>query len=157
MSIVGCPAVYYFKHNDVADLERVLRGVVEAGRGRPLTRRFIVTEGVSHTRGSVAPLRAMHALKQKYKFRMIVDETLSFGVCGPRGRGACEAAGLAPEDVEIITGAPAARLLACMQRPLAAASAPHAGVLHRHRPFRAALAVVQTPAGHLSAARSAAG
>lgn len=87
------------------DLERVLRHVVDSGRSMPLTRRFIVCEGVSHTRGTIAPLRHIHRLKTQYKFRLVVDESLSFGVCGERGRGACEAAGLAPADVEIITGA----------------------------------------------------
>ena len=97
--------VHFFKHNDMQDLERVLRHVVDSGRSMPLTRRFIVCEGISHTRGTIAPLRHIYNLKTQYKFRLVVDESLSFGVCGERGRGACEAAGLAPSDVEIITGA----------------------------------------------------
>jgi 7-keto-8-aminopelargonate synthetase-like enzyme len=88
------------------DLERVLKRIVHSGRSMPLTRRFIVCEGISQTRGSIAPLRQIHNLKTKYKFRLVVDESLSFGVCGASGRGACEAAGLAPDDVEIITGVP---------------------------------------------------
>lgn len=100
-----CCAVHYFKHNDMQDLERVLRRIVDSGRSMPLTRRFIVCEGISHTRGSIAPLRHIYHLKTKYKFRLVVDESLSFGVCGETGRGACEAAGLKPADVEIITGA----------------------------------------------------
>lgn len=88
----------------MADLEAALQRVVVAGRKKPLNRRFIVVEGVSTHRGDVAPLAAIAALKRRYKFRLAVDETLSFGVLGRNGRGAAEAAGLAPGDVEIITG-----------------------------------------------------
>lgn len=97
-------AVVTFRRNDMAHLEAVLQRVVVAGRKKPLNRRFIVVEGVSVHRGDVAPLAEIAALKRQYKFRLAVDETLSFGVLGANGRGAAEAAGLAPGDVEIITG-----------------------------------------------------
>lgn len=45
----------------------------------------------------------MLALKDKYRYRLLVDETYSFGVLGARGRGACEHFGLRPqEDVDIV-------------------------------------------------------
>jgi serine palmitoyltransferase len=93
-----------YAHNDVEDLERCLQRVVAAGRGKPLNRRFIVCEGVSHAVGDITPLSAIHALKTKYKFRLVVDETLSFGALGENGRGAAEAAGLPPGAVDILTG-----------------------------------------------------
>ena len=43
-------------------------------------------------------------LMQKYKYRLIVDEALSIGVLGPKGRGACEHFGYAPSDVEFVGG-----------------------------------------------------
>jgi 7-keto-8-aminopelargonate synthetase-like enzyme len=97
-------AVLTYKHNDVADLERALQAAIHGSRGRPLNRRFIVCEGISHAAGDAAPIAAIYALKRRYKFRLVVDESLSFGVYGATGRGICEAAGLAPQDVEIITG-----------------------------------------------------
>lgn len=100
----GPRAVVTFRRNDMADLEAVLQRVVAAGRKKPLNRRFIVVEGVAVHRGDVAPLAEIAALKRRYKFRLAVDETLSFGVLGRSGRGAAEAAGLAPGDVEIVTG-----------------------------------------------------
>ncbi len=41
-------------------------------------------------------------MPQKYKYRLIVDESLSLGVLGEHGRGACEHFGYAPTDVEFV-------------------------------------------------------
>jgi len=38
--------VRWFEHNDLGDLERVLQRVVKEMRNKPLTRRFIITEGL---------------------------------------------------------------------------------------------------------------
>jgi serine palmitoyltransferase len=97
--------VLTFAHGDVADLERVLRGVAaeDAARpGRPLRRRFVVVEGVAASTGRVAPLAAIAALKDRYKYRLVVDESCALGVLGAGGRGAAEAAGLAPADVDVL-------------------------------------------------------
>lgn len=59
-------------------------------------------EGIYKVTGDIAPLRKIYELKQKYKFRLVVDESWSFGVLGERGRGACEHFGLLPSDVEIV-------------------------------------------------------
>lgn len=44
------------------------------------------------------------SLLQRYKYRLIVDESVSLGVLGKQGRGAAEHFGYAPEDVEIVGG-----------------------------------------------------
>lgn len=59
-------------------------------------------EGIYKSTGALAPLRKIHKLKEKYKFRLVVDESLSLGVLGEKGRGACEHFGLKPSDVEIV-------------------------------------------------------
>lgn len=69
---------------------------------KPLNRRFIIVEGIYKVSGDMAPLRKLYELKEKYKFRLIVDESMSFGVLGETGRGACEHFGLKPSDVEIV-------------------------------------------------------
>ena len=94
-----------FKHNDVTDLERVLLDVDAAHRKakKPLNRRFIVVEGIYHNCGDVAPLDKIYELKLKYRYHLIVDESLAFGVLGKTGRGACEEFGLAPDQVDLIT------------------------------------------------------
>lgn len=61
-----------------------------------------MTEGVFASTGDLAPLRAVHELKTRFKYRMLVDESFALGVLGEHGRGACELAGLQPGDVEIV-------------------------------------------------------
>ena len=94
-----------FKHNDMADLENVLIDIDRKHKleKKPLNRRFILVEGIYHTSGDVAPLDEVYRLKCTYKYRLIVDESLAFGVLGKTGRGACEHFGLAPNQVDIVT------------------------------------------------------
>jgi serine palmitoyltransferase len=67
--------VRWYEHNDMEDLERVLQRVVKEGRGKPLTRRFIVSEGLFENVGDMPDLPKLVELKMKYKFRLILDET----------------------------------------------------------------------------------
>ena len=96
--------VLYFKHNDVADLERILKQIAQEDRkqSRPLNRRFVLVEGVYANTGEVAPLAQIAELKNNFKYRLIVDDSVGMGVLGASGRGASEEAGLAPDDVEIV-------------------------------------------------------
>ncbi len=48
--------VRWFEHNDMEDLKRVLERVVLEQAKKPLTRRFIVTEGMSENVGDVVDL-----------------------------------------------------------------------------------------------------
>ncbi|PRW20998.1 long chain base biosynthesis 1-like [Chlorella sorokiniana] len=98
--------VLYFKHNDLQDLERLLKQQEAADRRhrKPLNRRFIVVEGIYANTGELAPLDGIKELKERYKYRLIVDESVALGVLGPRGRGAAEHFGCAAEDVEIVGG-----------------------------------------------------
>ncbi len=52
--------------------------------------------------GEIAPLRSIYELKEKYRFRLILDESVSLGVLGATGRGAREEAGLGVQDVEVV-------------------------------------------------------
>eukprot|EP01025_Chloroclados_australasicus_P008250 TRINITY_DN1287_c0_g3_i1.p1 TRINITY_DN1287_c0_g3~~TRINITY_DN1287_c0_g3_i1.p1 ORF type:complete len:563 (-),score=76.62 TRINITY_DN1287_c0_g3_i1:326-1945(-) len=98
--------VVYFKHNDMEDLERCVSRIVEEDRRKrkPLNRRFIVVEGIYFHRGDLCPLKEVLRIKDKYKFRVVLDETYSFGVLGKTGRGATEHWGLAPQDIDILCG-----------------------------------------------------
>ncbi len=95
-----------FRHNDMKDLERTLDEITKKERKikKPLNRRFIAVEGIYHNTGEIAPLKEIVRIKNKYKFRLIVDESLSIGVLGATGRGAVEHCCVAPEDVDIIAG-----------------------------------------------------
>lgn len=48
--------IFYFIHNDLADLDRVLSEIDQMYKGKLLTRRFIVTEGIFAKYGDICPL-----------------------------------------------------------------------------------------------------
>ena len=102
----------FFKHNDVADLRRVLEQVKEEderAKKKP-QRRFIVIEGLYRNYGDIAPLAKIVDLKEAYKWRLIVDETYSFGVLGPSGKGITEHFGLSFDKVELMVASMATTL-----------------------------------------------
>ena len=45
--------VRWYKHNDVEDMQRVLARVVKDNAKKPLTRRFIITEGLFENVGDM--------------------------------------------------------------------------------------------------------
>jgi serine palmitoyltransferase len=96
--------IRWYEHNDMDDLERVLAKVVKEGSGKPLTRRFIVTEGLFENVGDMVDLPRLVALKDKYKFRIILDETWSYGVLGRTGAGATEHQNVDATNVDMIIG-----------------------------------------------------
>ncbi|KAK3848174.1 MAG: serine palmitoyltransferase [Linnemannia gamsii] len=105
--------IKWFKHNDMADLERVLESIkkeTSTSKKRPLTRRFIVTEGLFQNYGDIAPLDKIMELKDKYKYRVILDECNSFGLLGKNGRGLTEVFNISPKRVDMIIGSMAQAL-----------------------------------------------
>ncbi|KAL5598491.1 hypothetical protein BROUX41_003572 [Berkeleyomyces rouxiae] len=104
--------IRWFKHGDMDDLEKVMKQVVKEQARRKPTRRFIVTEGLFETTGDCAFLPKLIELKLKYKFRIILDETWSFGVLGKTGRGLTEAQNVDPTQVDMIIGSLAGPLCA---------------------------------------------
>lgn len=85
--------VYYFEHNNMESLEALLQELTEMERKERLpaiSRKFIVTEGLFHNSGDIPPLPVLTNLKNKYKFRLFIDETFSLGVLGATGRGLAE-------------------------------------------------------------------
>ncbi|KAH8986390.1 pyridoxal phosphate-dependent transferase [Lactarius hatsudake] len=84
--------VRWFDHNDLKGLDDVLLSVEKERRKRrgPLTRRFIVTEGIFEKDGAMVDLPKLIELKHKYKYRFILDESISFGTVGRTGRGLTE-------------------------------------------------------------------
>lgn len=99
--------VHYFKHNDMQDLTNLLETIAKDDRKykRDVTkqRRFIVTEGLYHLTGDLCPLPELLKLRNKYCYRLILDETLSFGTIGATGRGVTEHYGVKINEVDIIT------------------------------------------------------
>ncbi len=88
-----------FAHNDVDDLERILkwadarsRATLAAARGTPprTPRMLIVTESIFSMDGDSAPLRELVGLKEKYGAWLMVDEAHATGLYGSRRRGVAE-------------------------------------------------------------------
>lgn len=99
--------IMWFEHNDMEDLERLLHEQKEKDDKNPkkasVTRRFLVIEGISVNYGDIAPLPKIIELKYKYKVRLIIDESASFGVLGQAGRGLTEHFDVPIKDVDMIS------------------------------------------------------
>lgn len=96
-----------YKHNDVKDLERLLREVISQGQPRthrPWKKILVVVEGLYSMEGTMCNLPGILALKKKYKFNLFVDEAHSVGALGPKGRGVCDYFGIDPSEVDILMG-----------------------------------------------------
>lgn len=87
----------FFKHNDVKDLEEKLEEQAKLDKKNPRkaakTRKFLVAEGIYFNTGEICPLRELVQLRKKYKLRMFLDESISFGSLG-RGKGLTEHLGV---------------------------------------------------------------
>jgi len=94
---------YYFNHNDMADLDRVLAETMPKNP-KKLVRKFLVVEGLYYNYGDICPLREIMDFKEKYKFRLFLDESHSIGVLGATGRGLTELLGVDRKGIEWITG-----------------------------------------------------
>jgi len=86
-----------FRHNDVAQLERVLRGLpAEVGKG-------VIVDGVYSMGGDTAPLAEIVELAHRFPNTFVLDdEAHGLGVLGARGRGAAEDQEVLA-DVDLVT------------------------------------------------------
>ncbi|MFZ6016451.1 MAG: aminotransferase class I/II-fold pyridoxal phosphate-dependent enzyme [Nitrospirota bacterium] len=85
-----------FRHNDMADLERILREYDDRGK-------LIVVDGVFSMEGDIANLPEIVELAKKYGVRVMVDDAHGIGVMGKTGRGTVEHFGL-EDEVDLIMG-----------------------------------------------------
>jgi 8-amino-7-oxononanoate synthase len=85
-----------FRHNDMADLERVLASLPDdAGR-------LVIVDGVFSMGGDIAPLPEIAPICKKYGARLMVDDAHSIGVLG-EGRGTAAHFGM-DDDADLIMG-----------------------------------------------------
>lgn len=87
----------HYKHNDMADLERVLQKLPYDAV------KLIVVDGVFSMEGDLANLPAIVELKKKYNCSIMVDEAHGIGVFGREGCGVCDHFGVT-KDVDLIMG-----------------------------------------------------
>ncbi len=85
-----------FRHNDMNDLERLLREYESKDK-------LIVIDGVFSMEGDIARLPEIITLAKQYGARVMVDDAHGIGVLGQTGRGTAEHFGLEGE-VDLIMG-----------------------------------------------------
>ena len=84
---------FTYKHNDIDSLEKNLERatkMAEQTNGGIL----VISEGVFGMRGEQGRLKEIVALKEKYNFRLFVDDAHGFGTLGATGAGAGEEQGV---------------------------------------------------------------
>ncbi|MEV6279621.1 aminotransferase class I/II-fold pyridoxal phosphate-dependent enzyme [Nocardia sp. NPDC051832] len=88
-----------YRHNDMADLARVLERSADQVRGM-----LIVTDGVFSMHGDICDLPEIVRLARMHGARVLVDDAHATGVLGVRGSGTAEHFGLKGEvDLELGT------------------------------------------------------
>lgn len=86
-----------YKHNDMEDLERILKNLPHD------VIKLIVVDGVFSMEGDLCKLPEIVELKKKYNCSIMVDEAHGLGVFGKQGRGVCDHFGLT-DEVDLIMG-----------------------------------------------------
>lgn len=84
---------FTYKHNDMESIEKNLQRaekIAEQTGGGIL----VISEGVFGMRGEQGKLKEIVALKEKYNFRLLVDDAHGFGTLGATGAGAGEEQGV---------------------------------------------------------------
>jgi glycine C-acetyltransferase len=80
---------FVYAHNDIEScekqLQRATKLVEESGGGI-----LVITEGVFGMAGDLGKLDKITALKEKYSFRILVDDAHGFGTMGANGKGTGE-------------------------------------------------------------------
>eukprot|EP00817_Percolomonadidae_sp_ATCC50343_P001407 CAMPEP_0117424186 /NCGR_PEP_ID=MMETSP0758-20121206/4656_1 /TAXON_ID=63605 /ORGANISM="Percolomonas cosmopolitus, Strain AE-1 (ATCC 50343)" /LENGTH=483 /DNA_ID=CAMNT_0005207815 /DNA_START=17 /DNA_END=1468 /DNA_ORIENTATION=- len=100
--------VMQFKHNDLNDLERILIKITKEDKklAKIHTKqlRLIIVQGVYPTTGQICNLKRLVELRNKYKIRIVVEDSYGVGVLGKEGRGSLEHWGLKiTEDIDILS------------------------------------------------------
>ena len=86
-----------YKHNDMADLERVLKHIpIDAAK-------LVASDGVFSTTGEIVELPKLVELCKKYNARILIDDAHSTGVIGKGGRGTASEFGL-DKEVDMVMG-----------------------------------------------------
>ncbi len=93
---------FVYPHNDMQNFEKELR------RAKKITDQtgggtLVITEGVYGMSGDLGKLKDIVALKEKFEFRLLVDDAHGFGTMGPTGAGTDEFLGV-QDQVDLYFG-----------------------------------------------------
>jgi glycine C-acetyltransferase len=81
---------YVFKHNDMEDFDKQMERATALIEKQKTGGILVITEGVFGMAGDQGKLKEIIALKEKYEFRLLVDDAHGFGTLGKTGAGAGE-------------------------------------------------------------------
>jgi 8-amino-7-oxononanoate synthase len=95
VKMAGCQ-MKRFRHNDMADLERILKETGDAAK-------LVIVDGVYSMGGDLAKVPELIALCKQYGARFFLDDAHGLGVMGPGGRGTSFHFN-AVDDVDLIMG-----------------------------------------------------
>jgi 8-amino-7-oxononanoate synthase len=87
-----------FKHNDMADLERVLKATRQHYEGA-----IIIADGIFSMSGDIFKLPEAVALAKKFECRMYIDDAHALGVLGEKGEGTAAHYNLV-DSVDLLVG-----------------------------------------------------
>ncbi|NLR60862.1 pyridoxal phosphate-dependent aminotransferase family protein [Chitinophaga polysaccharea] len=84
---------YVFKHNDMEDFDKQMKRATELAKNQG-GGILVVTEGVFGMAGDQGKLKEIASFKDKYEFRLLVDDAHGFGTMGKTGAGTGEEQGV---------------------------------------------------------------
>ncbi|NCI45995.1 aminotransferase class I/II-fold pyridoxal phosphate-dependent enzyme [Sediminibacterium soli] len=84
---------YVFKHNDIEDFDKQMERATALISKQNAGGILVITEGVFGMAGDQGKLKEIIDLKNKYEFRLLVDDAHGFGTLGKTGAGAGEEQG----------------------------------------------------------------
>ena len=94
---------FTYKHNDIESLEKNLKRATKVASNND-GGILVISEGVFGMRGEQGKLKEIVKLKEKYKFRFLVDDAHGFGTLGKDGSGTGDEQGIQNEiDVYFAT------------------------------------------------------
>mmetsp|Transcript_16890 Transcript_16890/g.26230 ORF Transcript_16890/g.26230 Transcript_16890/m.26230 type:complete len:507 (+) Transcript_16890:2-1522(+) len=97
---------YIWKHNDLRDLERILREIDDqhgSGSGGRVVNKLIAFESVYSMDGDIAPIADINALAEEYNAITFIDEVHAVGMYGHKGGGVAQRNGES-DRVTLVSG-----------------------------------------------------
>ena len=90
---------FTFQHNNIESLEKNLKRATKNAEDTD-GGILVISEGVFGMRGEQGKLKEIIALKEKYNFRLLVDDAHGFGTLGKDGRGTGSEQGV-QDDIDV--------------------------------------------------------
>src|SRR5690348_12546198 len=91
---------YVYKHNDLVDFEKQLQRATSLIEKQNAGGILVITEGVFGMAGDQGKLKEIADQKEKFQFRLLVDDAHGFGTLGKTGAGAGEQQGV-QDDIDL--------------------------------------------------------